>query len=171
LDDLDKEVFTYKAHEELKYLALIFLVIVIFVLSYIRHSYILNFNCHGEPQVVGIGSVEDIHALDSIKSAKNTVPFKQRLYSTFLFWILFFILHSAVIYVFVPNDKAFIIHIILFLFLSALSAFILGLNLYLIDRNELYSFASRIKNFLLSPVYTFVTAIFVKYVMGMTNSE
>ena len=153
----------------MKYLALILLVIAVFGLSYIRHSYILNFNCHGEEQVVRIGSVEDIHTVDSIKSVKGTEPFRQRLYSTFLFWILFFILNSAIIFIFVPTKEAIITHIVLFVFLSVLSAFILGLNLYLIDRNELYIFASRIKNFLLSPVYTFVAAIFVKYVMGKIN--
>lgn len=146
------------------------LVLAVFGLSYLRHSYIINFNCSGNPQVVRIGSVQDIHKLESIQQAKNTVPFHRRLYSTFWFWILFFILHSAVFLVYMPGKRALLTHVVLFLSLSALSAMILGINVYWVDRNELYNFASRLKNFLLSPVYMFAAVIFVKYIPGKENT-
>lgn len=132
----------------LDYLAVLPLVCIL-VLSYCRHTYLLNPNLMGDPFLL------DYRLMVSRLGAASLVNIR----SILLYWVLFFTGHVIFFLSISFTRKKIALIAILFLIISAMSGIVMALDIFLFPSKVLYNFAASVKNFLLSPVFT--AAMFV----------
>ena len=136
------------------------LVLLLLFLAYLRNSYYLHLNFSGEPMLDRMTkSGAMILGNENIVPATRSVKF----WSVVQYWVFFLVVHTAVLWAAFNNSKVLRIHWLTYFALSAVSVFIFVLYQQFHALSGLYIYASFIKNFLLSPLYTAVAYIFVKY--------
>lgn len=122
-------------------------------LAYWRYTYILNPNLSGEPLLFEIRNIG--HNI----SAHSTVNIK----SIIIFWILFFLGNIAFFTtLFSSFDKVKTVGFF-YLFLTVISVIFFGIEALWIKSQSIFSLASILKNFLLSPMFTGIAYIMVEY--------
>ncbi len=132
-----------------------FLVPLIFILglSYWRYTYILNPNTIGEPFLLDYSLYVNKLGANSIMNIRSIV----------LYWISFFIGNTVLFFALESSLKAARNIGLVFLIISAISGiffFVYGLWL---PSPFVYSLGATIKNFVLSPVFTAVAYILMRY--------
>lgn len=122
-------------------------------LAYWRYTYILNPNLSGEPFIFEIRKIGDNFSAHSHVNIKSII----------IFWILFFLGNIAFFStLFSSFDKVKTIGFF-YLLLTSLSIIFFGVDALWIKSQSIFSLASILKNFLLSPMFTAIAYIMVEY--------
>ena len=123
-------------------------------LSYWRYTYILNLNFAGEPIIIHISQFG--HGI----SASSMVNIK----SIIIYWFLFFLGNAALFLMLFRTSIHKVKTIVFFYFLiTFLSALFFGIDRIILKSESIFSLASILKNFLLSPMFTAIGYIVVEY--------
>ncbi len=145
-------------NRRLYFLAILPLVFIL-VLSYCRHTYLLNPNLDGDPFFldyrftvgqIGAGSLVNIRSI-------------------LLYWIFFFTGNVAFFLSISFTRRKIVLIVILYLFISAMSGIVMAVDLFFFPSKVLYHFAASIKNFLLSPVFTAAMFVVLYYFHRMSG--
>ena len=131
----------------------IFPLLFILGLSYLRYTYVINPNLHGDPILISIGQMGW-----SIKATSLT-----NIKSILIFWALF-LLGNAAFFTTIFKSKKYVKAIVIFyLLISFFSGLFFGLDYLGLRSITLFNLASILKNFLLSPIFTGIVYIVFKY--------
>lgn len=136
----------------LKRIAIILPFILILALSYWRYTYIVNPNFSGEPFLIQIksdGASFEAYSLVKIKSVIT-------------YWLLFFAANLLLFKIAFAERHISKIAVFLFLLVSAISAVVFVLY-YIFNSMAFYTLGSMLKNFALSPVFSAITYLVLKY--------
>ena len=147
-----------------KFLSILVLSLIL-VLAYCRYTYVLNPNFSGEPVIIKImdyGNLENQNiSADSIINIKSII----------IYWTLFFV-GNVVFFLTVFSSAGKIKSIVvLYLLISLLSAFFFALEIFLLKSPALFSLASILKNFLLTPAFTAIGYIMIAYFHRFGKSD
>lgn len=139
-----------------KYIFLIPLAFIL-ALSYCRYTYVINLNIHGEPIFVNIRALKYAVSEGLVQSPMISAK------SIIVYWVLFFmgnLLLYVLLYGISAKSKTMLAF---FLFISVMSALAFGIHAYFYQSTALFTLASRLKNFLLSPMFTALSYLVVEY--------
>ena len=140
-------------------------VFALIALAYMRFTWYLDLNTSGRPLLVRIhqaGKAQE-HSVDFSQNNSPVANENLRIRSILVYWILFGLTNMALLGLYFKNKFAVISHIVLYLALSLLSLALFAFWKYLLPEDFLFQAASKVKNFLLTPLYSGLVFIFVKY--------
>ncbi len=141
-----------------KYIFIVPLVFIL-VLAYWRNTYLINPNFNGDPWIIEINSLDPQIPSKSLVSIKSIV----------VFWFLFFagnvMLFTALFSSFQKVKTMGIFYILL----SGLSVLFFGIDTLLTKSTLFFSFASIVKNFILSPLFTALSYLVLKIFTGLSG--
>jgi hypothetical protein len=131
----------------------VFPLIFILGLSYWRYTYILNPNLTGEPFLL------EYRYYVGRLGASSLVNIR----SIFIYWILFFIGNIAFFLTLVRLPDKVKAIAFFFLLISSASGSLFLIEALWISSESLYSLGATLKNFVLSPMFTAVAYLMIKY--------
>ncbi len=140
-------------------------ILTLFALAYMRFTWFVDLNASGRPLLVRIhqmGKAQE-HSAYFLQNNRPVVNDNLRIRSVWAYWILFGLINMALLGSYFKNKFAVIAHIVLYLALSLLSLALFAFWKYFIPEDFLFQMASKVKNFLLTPLYSGLVFIFVKY--------
>ena len=130
-------------------------------LSYWRYTYILNPNLSGEPFLLEYRYYVGQLGANSLVNIR----------SIFIYWILFFIGNiTFFLALFNLPDKVKTIAFF-FLLISSFSGSLFLIEALWISSDSLYSLGATLKNFVLSPMFTAVAYLMIKYLHRFGKTE
>ena len=147
-----------------QYLLLAISLIFLFIISYLRFTWYINPNFSGDPLLIKIqGAGVNSGLLGVDEDINIDIHTRIRVRSILVFWILFGLVNILFCFQW-KNFKQKIRGIILtYGGLTLILVFLLGFHMILRPEEVFYKMFSIIKNFLLSPLYTGVIFIFVRF--------
>ena len=130
-----------------------------------RFTWYLDVNISGRPLLVRISTVEKTLNENMTDEPGNLIVKKGNLKisSVIAFWVLFGLANALLLWAFFGTGFAWSAHLALYGMLSLLSLALFAVWKFLLPEDFLFQTASRIKNFLLTPLYSGLVFIFVKY--------
>ena len=148
------------------HILLFVLVMALLFLGYLRNSYYIHLNLEGHPFFqrmtrTGAMYLEDGGVVRAREGAK--------LLSVIQYGCLFLIVHTIVLWVAFKDKGVLTMHLVAYFGLSLLSLIMFLVYNRFPAIEGLYFYASFVKNFLLSPLYTGVAYIFVKYLPKLVH--
>ena len=148
----------------IKYSLLAISLIFLFFISYLRFTYYINPNLSGDPILIKISEANmNMEPIESGRINDLDINTWIRGRSIMVFWLIFGLANLLFCFLgkdFKQNFMPFIISYAGFTFLILIFA---GLHFILSPEVVFYKLFSIIKNFLLSPLYTGVIFIFVRF--------
>jgi hypothetical protein len=132
-----------------------FLVPLIFILwlSYWRYTYILNPNTIGEPFFLDYRLYVNRLGANSLINVRSII----------LYWILFLIGNTTFFFILEGSLKTARNISLIFLIISSISGMFFIIHGLWLHSAFIYSLGATIKNFVLSPVFTAVAYVMLKY--------
>ena len=122
-------------------------------LAYMRYTYILNPNFDGDPMLLEINKFGHSISANSLVNIKSLI----------IYWTLFFLGNTGFFSLLFTNfDKVKTVGFY-FLLLTGISVVFLALDAFWLHSPTIFSLASILKNFLLSPMFTAIAYIMVEY--------
>jgi hypothetical protein len=135
----------------------IFPLIFILGLAYLRYTYIINPNFSGESFFIEINSLQNgIHS-DILSDSAVSIK------SILIYWVLFFLGNIALFSTLIHSLGKVKAVGFLYLLISFASVLLFALDIFWFDSPSLSSMGSILKNFLLSPIFTAIIYILIKY--------
>jgi hypothetical protein len=131
----------------------IFPLIFILGLAYLRYTYIINPNFSGESFFIEINSLQNGILSDSAVNIKSIL----------IYWVLFFLSNIALFSTLIHSHGKVKAVGFLYLLISFASVLLFALDIFWFDSPSLSSMGSILKNFLLSPIFTAIIYILIKY--------
>ncbi len=139
--------------------------LALLALAYMRFTWYMDINISGRPLLVRINKAEKTETLQAPSTQKGAMVVSEslKMRSVAVFWILFGFANMALLGSYFRNRFAIAAHLALYGMLSLLSIVLFALWKYSFPEDFLFQIASKIKNFLLTPLYSGLVFIFVKY--------
>jgi len=144
---------------------LIGFVVLLFIVSYLRYTYYINPNFSGEPVWIKIAEAK--------QQSKGILDFNTIIYpvidniimgkSIIVFWILFGIINVSLFKSWRNKKEDVMLFLLTYGGLSMIIVFFMGLHFVFRPEMVFFGLFTKIKNFLLSPLYTGVIFIFAKF--------
>ena len=141
------------------------LIVLLFIISYLRFSYYINPNFSGEPVWIKIAGarMDNLGLLDFNENNTLDINNMVKAKSIIVFWFLFGILNFTIFKSWRNQQQDTLLFFLTWGGLTLLIIFFMGLHFLFRPEQVFFGLFTKIKNFLLSPLYTGVIFIFAKF--------
>ena len=148
-------------------------ILILFIISYLRFTYYINPNLSDEPWQIkmknGVHGSENLWDLNEESSPEIRIGIKSR--SIIVFWIFFGLTNYFLIRFWGDSEFDRIFYLITWFGLTFIILIFMGFHVILKPEQIFYGLFTKTKNFLLSPLYTGVVFIFVKFFNRIVDIE